>query len=167
MIYNAPTHDDPLDQGDIVRECPLASIDAFDSDAVEETPVGLSFEWCLVMTQTCDLAQKKSSRVTVPVVAPAAQLVASGELKEATIRGQIRLARAFGWYFLPADEELGLPELIVDFRQLHTVSREILETLCRDGHRKARLRTPFREHLAKHFADTYSRIGLPEPYATQ
>ncbi len=26
--------------------------------------------------------------------------------------------------------------------------------------------SPFREHLAKHLADTYSRIGLPEPYQT-
>jgi hypothetical protein len=25
----------------------------------------------------------------------------------------------------------------------------------------------YREHLAKHFADTYSRIGLPEPYETE
>jgi hypothetical protein len=26
--------------------------------------------------------------------------------------------------------------------------------------------TPYREHLAQHFAVTYSRIGLPEPYGT-
>jgi len=25
----------------------------------------------------------------------------------------------------------------------------------------------YREHLAKHFADTFSRIGLPEPYETE
>jgi len=24
----------------------------------------------------------------------------------------------------------------------------------------------YREHLANHFADTFSRIGLPEPYDT-
>jgi len=167
MIYDAPTHDDPLDQGDIVYECPMAIIDEFDSDAVEKTDVGLSFESCLVLTQTCDLAQEKTNRVIVAVVAPAEQLVASGEMKAATIRGPIRLSRAFGLYFLPADEALDLPELIVDFRQLHTVSREILEALCRNGQHKARLQTPFREHLAKHFADTYSRIGLPEPYTTQ
>ena len=28
----------------------------------------------------------------------------------------------------------------------------------------ARLLSPYREHLAKHFADTFSRIGLPVPY---
>jgi len=35
------------------------------------------------------------------------------------------------------------------------------------GHRRARLLSPYREHLAKHFADTFSRIGLPEPYESK
>jgi hypothetical protein len=34
------------------------------------------------------------------------------------------------------------------------------------GHRRARLQSLYREHLAKHFADTFSRIGLPRPYET-
>ena len=38
--------------------------------------------------------------------------------------------------------------------------------LCQAGHRKARIKPIYREHLAKHFADTYSRIGLPRPYET-
>jgi hypothetical protein len=32
--------------------------------------------------------------------------------------------------------------------------------------RRARLQAPYREHLAKHFGDTFSRIGLPRPYET-
>jgi len=53
-----------------------------------------------------------------------------------------------------------------DLRQLHTVPTEVLKTLCQLGQRKARIQPPYREHLAKHFADTYSRIGLPLPYET-
>ncbi len=34
------------------------------------------------------------------------------------------------------------------------------------GRRKARVQPLYREHLARHFADTFSRIGLPEPYDT-
>ena len=30
----------------------------------------------------------------------------------------------------------------------------------------ARLLSPYREHLAKHFADIFSHIALPEPYNT-
>jgi hypothetical protein len=39
--------------------------------------------------------------------------------------------------------------------------------LARAGRRRARLLSPYREHIAKHFADTFSRIGLPEPYDTK
>ena len=53
--------------------------------------------------------------------------------------------------------------MIVDLRQLHTVRLDLLTALSVSGRRRARLLSPFREHLAKHFADTFSRIALPEP----
>jgi len=34
-------------------------------------------------------------------------------------------------------------------------------------YRKSRVQPLYREHMAKHFADTFSRIGLPEPYPTE
>ena len=67
----------------------------------------------------------------------------------------------------PRAVEHRLPEMVVDLRQLHTVRLDLLTALCQRGQRRARLLTPYREHLAKHFADTFSRIGLPEPYDTQ
>jgi hypothetical protein len=102
----------------------------------------------------------------VAVVFDAAFLVEQGVLKPADIKGSLRSGRIWGWYFLPAQAELGLNEMLVDLRRLHTVSREVLQTLCRSGFRRARLPPPYREHLAKHFADTFSRIGLPRPYET-
>ena len=76
-------------------------------------------------------------------------------------------ALVFGWYFLPKSQELGLGEMIVDFRQLHTVRLDLLTALCASGRRVARIEPLYREHLSKHFADSYSRIGLPEPYETE
>ena len=52
-------------------------------------------------------------------------------------------------------------------RQLHSVRLDLLMTLARSGRRRGRLLSPYREHLAKHFADTFSRIGLLEPYDTK
>lgn len=69
-------------------------------------------------------------------------------------------------YFLPADTTLGLNEMIVDLRRLHTVRLDVLRELCQTGQRLARIKPLYREHLAKHIADTYSRIGLPRPYET-
>lgn len=67
---------------------------------------------------------------------------------------------------MPADAPLGLPEMIVDFRRLHTVKLDVLRALSAANRRKARVQPLYREHLNKHFADTYSRIGLPRPYET-
>ena len=101
------------------------------------------------------------------MVRDAQSLVDKQQLKAADLRGPIRAGRVFGWYFLPKSAELGLPEMIVDLRQLHTVRLDLLHKLCRRSNRRARVQPLYREHLAKHFADTYSRIGLPQPYETE
>jgi hypothetical protein len=122
----------------------------------------------VVLTQACDLAQGKAKRVVVATVYPAEQLVATGEVKAATVRDHIRLGKMFGLYFLPAAlEPIPVPESIVDLRDLHTVPRALLEKLAADGKRPGRLNTPYREHLAQHFAVSYMRIALPERYDTR
>jgi hypothetical protein len=40
-------------------------------------------------------------------------------------------------------------------------------TYWTSGKRVASLASPYREHLARHFAVTYMRVALPEPYGTQ
>ena len=77
-----------------------------------------------------------------------------------------RAGRVWGVYFLPASAESNLGEMIVDLRRLHTVRLEVLTALCQAGKRRGRVQPLYREHLAKHFADTFSRIGLPRPYET-
>jgi hypothetical protein len=122
----------------------------------------------VVLTQACDVAQDKTTRVVVAPVHSAADLVANNILKAGVIRDQVRRGQVFGWYFLPAaPAPIDLVASIVDLRELHTVERRTLEYLVSAGKRVARLCTPWREHLAQHFGTTYTRIALPEPYATQ
>lgn len=120
----------------------------------------------IVLTQTCDLANDKAVDANVAEVFDAQFLVDSGALKPSDIKGQIRAGRVWGWYFLPADAKLGLPEMIVDLRRLHTIQLDLLRSLVRAGKRRGRVQPLYREHLAKHFADTFSRIGLPRPHET-
>ena len=87
--------------------------------------------------------------------------------KAADVRGPIRAGCVFGWYFLPRSTEFALDESIVDLRQLYTIPADVIQTLCSLGGRKARIQPLYREHLARHFADTFSRIGLPDPYETE
>jgi hypothetical protein len=166
-LYQLPSTEDPLDQGDLIEGCPLLRMKQFDENSFVTPTVESPKAKVLVLTQTCDLANQKAQNAVCAVVIDAQVMVDKQLLKPAEIKGPIRAGRVFGWYFLPKSTEFGLPEMIVDLRQLHTVRLDLLTTLCRRGQRKARVQPLFREHLAKHFADTYSRIGLPEPYETE
>ena len=167
MIYRRPPSDDPLDQGDLIDGCLLLDLATFDLDGATPPTMDYALQRIVVLTQTCDLANAKARTIIAAVVLDAQSLVDEQRLKPAEIRGPVRSGRVWGWYFLPKSSELGLPEMIVDFRQLHTVRMDLLIALCQRGQRKARVQPLYREHLAKFFADTYSRIGLPEPYETE
>jgi len=167
MIYQLPPADAALDQGDLIDGCPILSLASFVVGSPDSLEIKFAFHRVIVLTQTCDLANQKTTQVNVAVVLDAGELVAQGLLKASDIRGHVRAGRVYGWYFLPKEEQLGLAESVVDLRQLHTVRRDVLTALCGQGQRRARLLSPYREHFAKHFADSFSRIGLPEPYETE
>ncbi|HEV3083910.1 MAG TPA: hypothetical protein VGY66_29275 [Gemmataceae bacterium] len=166
MIYQQPPAEEAVDQGDIIDGCALLQVTSFDPDNVDPLEIGYSANRVVVLTQTCDLANNKTTVVVVGRILAAQSLVDQRVLKAAEVRGAIRAGRVYGLYYLPGSAELGLPEAIVDLRQLHTVRLDLLLALCRKGLRRARIQPLYREHLAKHFADTYSRIGLPAPYDT-
>lgn len=166
MIFLHPMSKEPLDQGDLIDGCPILYVKAFQPGQSAPVEVAYNFRRVIVVTQTCDLAQQKTTMVNVAEVFDAQYLIDQRIFKPVDVKGPLRAGRVWGWYFLPAQADLGLGEMIVDFRQLHTVRLDALMELCRSGQRLARLPTPYREHLAKHFADTFSRIGLPRPYET-
>ena len=167
-MYETAAPGEILSQGDLIDECPLITIRTWPPDPGTNVP---SVTWTIrvvVLTQACDLAQDKTTRVVVAPIHEAAELVAKNILKAGAIRDQVRRGQVFGWYFLPAaPAPIHLAESIVDLRELHTIERRTLEYLVGAGKRVCRIRTPWREHLAQHFATTYTRIALPEPYATQ
>jgi len=161
VIYQQPTAAEPLAQGDIIADCPVVR---FRPDGTREEYTSRA----VVLTQTCDLAQAKAKLVVVAVVRPAEEMVISGDVKPGTVRDQVRRSLVYGLYFLPeAPPPIFLPESIVNLRDLHTLPREVLEQLVASGKRVCRLATPYREHLAQHFAVTYMRIALPDPYETR
>ncbi|SRR5579883_1078460 len=168
MMYAAPSGDEPLAQGDILDSCPIFGLEVPAAGVDLDTPPSRWHERVIVLTQACDLAQAKCTKVLVALLHSAQLLVERGVLKAPTIRDQVRRGLVYGWYFLPAaSAPLSLPESIVDLRDLHTVPRAALERLIVDGKRLCRLLPPYREHLAQHFAVTYMRIGLPAPYETE
>jgi len=166
VIYTAPTVDVPIDQGELIDGCPVMELKNYIVDQPATLVADYEFHRVILLTQTCDLANDKTSVVTVAEVQTAQTFIDIGVLKPADIKGPLRSGRIWGLYFLPADAGLGLPEMIVDFRRLHTVKLDVLRMLCKAGKRPGRVQPLYHEHLAKHFADTFSRIGLPRPYET-
>jgi len=166
MIYRLPPRGDPLDQGDIIDGCPTLVVTSYNPEEINPIQIDYILNRVIILTQTCDLANNKASLAVVAPLLEAQELVDRQLLKAADIKGTIRAGRVYGLYFLPKNLELGLPECVVDLRHLQTIRVDLLAALCRRGQRRARLLPLYREHLAKHLADTYSRIGLPEPYET-
>ncbi|MGH7168914.1 MAG: hypothetical protein ACRELG_01370 [Gemmataceae bacterium] len=157
-----------LSQGDMLDDCPILVWKLAPPPLDLNVPPEVRIIRVVVLTQACDLAQDKTTRAVVAPVHAAAELVAQGILKANVIRDQVRRGHVFGWYYLPAaPAPIPLAESIVDLRELHTIERRTLEYLVGAGKRVCRIQTPWSEHLAQHFGTTYTRIALPEPYATQ
>src|SRR5687768_1836033 len=100
-MYDRVEPGELISQGDIIDGCPVFEVhpDAALQDRSEAQ------EWRLrviVLTQACDLAQRKTNQVLVAVVTPARAFVSGGVLKDSFIRNEVRRHRVFGWYFLPA-----------------------------------------------------------------
>lgn len=167
MIYHVPAPTLAVDQGYIIDGCPILQIVNFDEQNPGSPQVACSTHRVVVLTQTCDMANQKTQRITAAIVHDAQFLVEQNIVRASDVRGPIRAGRVYGWYFLPSCPECGLSESIVDLRQLYTIPRNVLDAICATGGRRARIQPLYREHLAKHFADTFSRIGLPEPYDTE
>src|SRR5437870_2409310 len=136
MMYVVPTPEESLSQGDILDACPIFGLEVpVGSVDLDAAPARWQ-ERVLVLTQACDLAQTKTTKVLVALLQPAQMLVERGVLKAQLVRDQVRRGLVYGWYFLPeAPSPIPLPESIADLRDLHTVPRAVLERLLADGKR--------------------------------
>lgn len=166
-MYTLLRDDQPVSQGDMFDECPIYGLDADDERVDIDGEVRRWRVPVVVLTQACDLAVEKTTRIVVAVMHSAQKMVDAGFLKESLVRDQLRRHQVYGWYFLPQCDSPKVSESIVDLRHLQTVPLAVLKQLVERGQRRCRLETPYREHLSQHFANTYARIGLPEPYETE
>jgi hypothetical protein len=164
MIYSLPNSDEPLDQGDVLDGYAIVTVADLAPDRLDQARLDLRRG--IVISQTCDIANEKIEFLVIATVYDAQTLIDSGIVRTSEVKGPIRAGRVWGLYFLPAHSTAGIGEMIVDFRYVHSIPIKVADGLRLAGKRRLRLLTPYREHLAKHFADTYSRIGLPQPYET-
>lgn len=65
------------------------------------------------------------------------------------------------YHFLDFNEEAGVNDLIIDFKEFYTVPYSVIEDTRKTSY-VATINEMFRENLSQRFANYISRIGLPE-----
>lgn len=160
-----------LAQGDILRDCPRFGIEGLDRwppphDA--EVDVATDLVRAVVLTQTCDLVQKKVEWVLLAVVVPwpeareamvaqGNQIAKSSRFREALVQGNLpALALLHRHSSVPP-----MQWSVVDFHQLFVLPKSLVIEVAAANGARLRLSSPYKEHLSQAFARYFMRVGLP------
>jgi hypothetical protein len=160
--YDIVGHDDSLQQGDFLRDCPVI----VPSTAV--TPgkvVAEAVEYdVVVMSQSCDLKYKKLEIVLVcPIWNLSDFCKRSTHYQKDEAKEALRRGYAPGYHLLNKCDISGFESdyTVVDFRAVYGVHVDFLNKLVQAKAQRLRLLPPYREHLAQAFARFFMRVGLP------
>ena len=153
--------DDNLLQGDFIKECPIVIPPSEISYEVEVRIVNYNV---VVMSQSCDLAQKKLDLVLVCPIWPLSEFEKGNSFYRGK-KGKEALRRGYlpGYHLLNKCEIDGFKTdyLVVDFRSVYSVPFNFLTDLAKERGKRLRLLPPYREHLSQSFARFFMRVGLP------
>jgi hypothetical protein len=175
--YERVTGDAGILQGDLILDCPLLvwksdlEIEGEGKDEELATLFEIVAEDVVVMTQACDLEQRK---VTEVVVCSLYNLEEMRTLWVKTQQGtsdkawhnffdKITSGSVWNLAVLNKGESNGLstPHRIVDFHNIATIPLPYLQSIAAKRGPRLRLRPPYREHLSQSFARYFMRVGLP------
>ena len=156
-------NEENLEQGDFFFPCHVIIPTAHPTE--EEAPVKVVKYNVIIMSQSCDLENKKLNLVLVCPFWPL------GEFKKMNSyfnseRGFTDLKRgnSSGYHLLnkiPFEGDFPDDYIVVDFRSVYGVPFEYLTQLARDTKNRVRLLPPYKEHLSQAFARFFMRVGLP------
>ena len=118
----------------------------------------------IVLTQSCDLDNKKVSQVVLCPIYPISEFeeanppfAKKGKWNE-VLRGRIE-----GLHLLasPTNPGNNREALVVDLRQIYTLPYEYLVKHATELGSRWRLKSPYLEHFSQAFARLFMRVGLP------
>lgn len=153
-----------LAQGDLLYEC-LIPMFAPDFGAPPETAlVPVSTADLVIVTQSCDLENKKVQLVACcPIHTLAKFTEANPRFAKKDYRESVRKGRIEGLHLLASPENPDNNELalVVDFGQIISLPFDYLESRAISLGKRWRLDSPFLEHFSQAFARFFMRVGLP------
>ena len=160
---------DNLEQGDLLPNCPVLCLpdnlnpilSAQEEDEIEILPEIKTVD-LIVMTQSCDLQQDKISQVLLCAYLP----FSTKEYNKN--KDNIRKERMPALHLIEkCDAELLIFEKqVVDFRAIYTLPKDFVVGFIETLENRARLLSPYKEHLSQAFARYFMRVGLPRPLLT-
>lgn len=177
----------PLDQGDLLPDCPVVrwkdGASAFEGNEPLEqlrSKIEAAAADVIVMTQTCDLAQGKARYVILCPHFPLSTIKSLWQKQQIdrnlpvkpnwwarfldnVVAGQV-------WHLSMLNQEqtaeYDTDIRIVDFHEVYSLPRAFLDSWLATKHPpRLRLRPPYREHLSQAFARFFMRVGLPTDVA--
>jgi hypothetical protein len=182
-MYKHETDKTKILQGDIFNNFDyIGWVEEVDGKIVDIVKIQIPF--FVVLTQICDLEQdfndrtnsnieKKDKQIQSILVCPAylAQSVKCGQhllnlglTMESYNSDNWRLITTNQnkrYHFLKNEKTLGIPDLVIDFKQYYTIPVQVLYKVLKK-HYVGSLEDLFREDLSHRFAHYLSRIGLPQ-----
>lgn len=156
-----------LQQGDFIPNCPIIVPPA--SLNVEEPEVEIKLIDSIVLSQSCDIANKN---IDIVLVCPYYSLktfiqslpAEQTSSKKTVIRTIDNLRKGFlpGYHLLNKSSDYFEDYQVVDFRNVYGIQIDSLLEICKTHKDRIRLLPPYREHLSQSFARYFMRVGLPQ-----
>jgi hypothetical protein len=155
-----------LEQGDLFPDCPIICLpsdlkpilNAKENDEIEITP-DLQRVNLILMTQSCDLAHQKVEQVLLCAYSPFSADVYKKN------KENIKRERMPALHLIEkCDAKIfSFEKQVVDFRAIYTLPKDFVIAFAKTQKIRARLLSPYKEHLSQAFARYFMRVGLPRP----
>ena len=156
--YKTVDGNEPILQGDFVNSCPIV-IPTLAMELEKQVSADVVEYDVVVMSQSCDLMQKKLDLVLVCPILPLGE--AEGDyFKSRKGKEELRRGNVPGYHLLDKCDIEGFETdyLVVDFRNVYGVP---FDYLTKRSDKRLRLLPPYREHLSQAFARFFMRVDLP------
>ncbi|MCP6760040.1 MAG: hypothetical protein NHB32_15100 [Fischerella sp. CENA71] len=162
---NEPT----LRQGDYLPGC-IVPIPVFDptsygkNSQIQDVQIEVNELDLIVLTQSCDLDNKKVSQVVLCAIYPIPEFEENNEsFKKKGKWNEVLSSRIEGLHLLasPTNPENNREALVVNFREIYTLPYEYTLKQATELGSRWRLKSPYLEHLSQAFARLFMRVGLP------
>ncbi len=153
-----------LAQGDFLPDCLIPDFRPDFGNGPSEEEVTVNTGDLVIVTQSCDLENKKIEFVALCPIHKLVDFEASNpHYRQKGKWEEVRKGRIEGLHLLasPVNPDDNREAFVVDFRQIVSLPFPYLAEHANSLGKRWRLQSPFLEHFSQTFARFFMRVGLP------